>query len=153
MIAVKSIFKNLTLKSNCRYFASTVSPSTKRIPLITCKNKEFDLYLNENKKHVEPGEEIKLASKNWQHYKAKGDFFVIHPTRSPQDVLIEAEDFSQLDLDKKLVNNLYEKHEITKATKIQVDCMKEIFNNQHVLLAAETGCGKVSNQLNTFQFY
>lgn len=144
IIAANNILRNLTLKSRCLAFASTSAATKKRIPLITCKNSQFDLYLNEKKKRVENSDEIILASKGWQHYKAKGDYFTIHPTALAEEVLAGAEEFSNFDLDQKLVKNLEEKHDITKATKIQVECMREIFNNQHVLLAAETGCGKVS---------
>jgi ATP-dependent RNA helicase DDX28 len=110
--------------------------------LITCKNKEFNLYLDQ-KKATKPDDQIVLASKGWQHQKSKGDYFTIHATKSADNVLQNGTNFSELNLDKQLIKNLEEIHDITIATKLQTDAMKEIFNNQHVLLAAETGCGKV----------
>lgn len=147
MIVANQIFRNFTLKQPCLYSiacASSSASNKKRIPLITCQNKKFDLYLNDKRKKVETGDEIPLASKGWQHYKAKGDHFIIHQTKSAHDILVGAKEYSQLGLDEKLVKNLEEKHDITNATQLQVNCMQELFNNQHVLLAAETGCGKVN---------
>lgn len=143
MIAASQILRNFSLKTPCLYFATKASPQKKRIPLVTCKNKTFDLYLNDKNRRINPDEDPPLATKGWAHYKAKGDHFTIHPTRSAQDVLVGGKEFKEMGLNEQLVKNLDEKHDITKATKTQLDCMKEIFNDQHVLLAAETGCGKV----------
>lgn len=145
------ILRNLNLKSSCRVFKSSSAAVNKRIPLITCKNNKLNLHLND-KKINSNSDEIVLASKGWQHYKSKSDWFTIHPTKSADDVLVGAEEFKNFNLNEILVRNLDEKHGITKATKIQVDCMKEIFNNQHVLLAAETGCGKVLKKLKLLIF-
>lgn len=47
----------------------------KRYPIITCKRPEFNCYMG----HVlAKGEEVKLASGGWLHYKSKGDYFTIH---------------------------------------------------------------------------
>lgn len=142
--ANKIVFlRNLVSKSPCwliRTSASDSASSKKRIPLVTCKNKQLNLFLNA--KRVK-NDEIVLASKGWQHYKAKGDHFTIHPTADASDILKDAPEFSSFGLDEKLVQNLEEKHDITRATKLQIDAMKQIFDDQHVLLAAETGCGKV----------
>jgi hypothetical protein len=93
-------------------------------------------------------DEILLASKGWQHYKSKGDFFIINPTKEPSDVLKDGVNYKSLELNEQLVKNLEEKHDITIASKIQVDTMREMFNSQHVLLAAQTGCGKVKDEFN-----
>ena len=144
MITASQIFRKFSEKSQCLFIATQNFSSKKRIPLITCKKKELDLYINGMPKKDKDGEII-LASKGWQHYKSKGDHFTIHPTRSAGDILKRAKSYKELGLNEKLVKNLDEKQEITHATKLQLDCMQKIFNNRHVLLAAETGCGKVSN--------
>lgn len=145
MIQVNIIMRKLVLRTPCLITASsasTLSATKKKIPLVTCKNKKLDYFLDDIPKKRSESEAIELASKGWQHYKSKGDFFTIHATREASDTLKDAPDYSTLGLDKQLVENLDEKHDITKATKLQLDAMKEIFNNQHIILAAETGCGK-----------
>lgn len=146
MIQAKLIFRKLTLRTPCLFTASsasTLSATKKKIPLITCKNKKLDFFLSDIPKKRNQAEEIQLASKGWQHYKSKGDFFTIHATSEASDTLKDAPEYSTIGLDKQLVKNLDEKHGITKASKLQLNAMKQIFNNQHIILAAETGCGKV----------
>lgn len=148
MIQANLILRNFMLRTPClltKSSASTLSATKKKIPLITCKNKKLDYFLNDVPKKRNQSETIELASKGWQHYKSKGDFFTIHATREPLDTLKDAPEYSTLGLDNLLVKNLDEKHDITKASKIQLNAMKEILNNQHILLAAETGCGKVKS--------
>jgi ATP-dependent RNA helicase DDX28 len=144
IVASRNYFlRNLTSRTPCLFLNSSASNSTKtkkRIPLVTCKNKQLNLFLNEDRIKEK---EIVLASKGWQHYKAKGDHFTIHPTADASDILKDGKEFNSFGLEEKLVQNLEEKHDITIATKLQMNAMEEIFNDQHVLLAAETGCGKV----------
>lgn len=139
-----NLFKSIAHRT-CFNFSTKAkkSPNQKesRVPLITCKNKKLDLYLEDLGKIK--NEEIVLASKGWQHNKSKGDYFIIQQSRDASDILKNAPDFKTLELNEQLVKNLSEKHDITQATKLQIDCMKEIFDDQHVVLAAETGCGKV----------
>ena len=147
MIQVNIILRKLAFRTPCLITsvasASTQSAQKKKIPLITCKNKKLDYFLNDVPKKRNAAEAVELASKGWQHYKSKGDFFTIHSTSEASNILKNAPEYSTLELDKQLVKNLDDKHDITRATKLQLDAMTEIFNNQHILLAAETGCGKV----------
>ncbi|CRL00412.1 CLUMA_CG013679, isoform A [Clunio marinus] len=122
-------------------------PANKKslIPLITCKNTEFNLmYDVDNKKTNLPHvSKIVLASKGWQHYKAKGDHFIIHPIKDIIETnLKDSTDFENLNLNETLLKNLREKHDIRKATKLQQEAIAEIRNKNNVLIAAETGCGK-----------
>lgn len=88
--------------------------------------------------------EIELASKGWQHYKSKGDHFILHPSRNVIDSnFVDSTDVDKLELNERLIQNLKEKHDIHKATKLQTDAINLIMDNKHVLIAAETGCGKV----------
>ncbi|CAG9797330.1 unnamed protein product [Chironomus riparius] len=145
MLSLNSnIFKHIVNRTSCLFYASTaakkIKTKEKREPLITCKNNKLNLYLNDTKQIDQ--NEIVLASKGWQHYKAKGDYFIIHQKKDASDILKDAPEYKSLGLNPVLVKNLDEKHDITKATKLQQEAIKEILDNQHVLIAAETGCGK-----------
>lgn len=126
---------------------STAAAATKPIPLITCKNTQFNLMYDESQKRklpVKPSE-IVLASKGWQHYKSKRDHFIIHPIKNViESNLANSTDIEKLDLNEQLIANAKEKHDVVKATKLQTDAIEEIGKGHNVLIAAETGCGKVS---------
>lgn len=139
---------NQVLKTQSVAYASTGTKAKNAIPLITCKNTKFNLMLDENivKKaaHGNISEEIELASKGWQHYKAKGDHFIIHPIRNViESNLKNSTDVEELGLNEQLLRNLRDKHNIDKTTKMQTEAIQMILKKEHVLLAAETGCGKV----------
>lgn len=146
------------LRSQSIAFASTTTQAAKPIPLITCKNTKFNLMKDPandesliKKAEVEAAD-VELASKGWQHYKAKGDHFIIHPSRDViESNMKESTDFEGLDLNEQLLKNLKEKHDIHKATKLQVDAIREIRGMHNVLIAAETGCGKVCGRISRFQ--
>lgn len=147
MIQVNLILRKLAFRTPCLITttasASTQAATKKKIPLISCRNKKLDYFLDDVPKKRNEAEAVELASKGWQHYKSKGDFFTIHGTKEASDILKDAPEYSTLELDKQLIKNLDDKHDITRASKLQLDAMKEIFSNQHIILAAETGCGKV----------
>lgn len=132
---------NRLVRSRSIALASTAAQKSKPVPLITCKNSKFNLFAESDNQLKTP---LELASKGWQHYKSKGDHFIIHPSRDViESNLKESVDFSALELNETLVKNLSEKHDIRKATKLQKDAIDEILQGKHVLIAAETGCGKV----------
>lgn len=134
---------NRVIKSRSVASASTAAPKIKQIPIITCKNTKFNLYAGDK---IDSKAPLELASKGWQHYKSKGDNFTIHPSREViESNLKDSVDFSELELNETLVKNLDEKHNIRKATKLQKEAIQEILQGNHVLIAAETGCGKVCN--------
>lgn len=134
----------IQLKSNHTRWMS--SKAAKRLPIITCKNQELNLYLDDKPKKPE---DIVLASKGWQHYKSKGDFFTIHPQR---DVLEsnfkDATSIDDIDVNEQIVKNAKEKHSIEKVTKLQKNVVDLALQEKHVLIAAQTGCGKVCCKLN-----
>lgn len=166
------------LRSHSVAFASTEVKAVKPIPLITCKHSEYNLMIDSNTgnpinnqpkeirrrkrsgKKDEPLEpqstepEIKLASQNWQHYKAKGDHFIIHPVRDvTQSNLKNSKRFQDFGFNETVVKNLIEKFDITRATKLQIDAITEILNKKNVLIAAETGCGKVCRITKSFNSF
>lgn len=47
-----------------------------KTPIVVCKRKEFNFYEGQKYSKLET---IPLASKGWQHYKSKGDFFFVYP--------------------------------------------------------------------------
>lgn len=123
-----------------------LSSKTKAIPLITCKNTKFNLLADDESlaKKIS-STEIELASKGWQHHKAKGDHFIIHPIRNViESNMKNSTSVDSLGLNEQLIKNLSDKHNIDKATKLQTEAIDMIMKKNHVLLAAETGCGKVS---------
>lgn len=123
----------------------SMSTNVKRAPIITCKNQALNLYANDNKnKSPKNPEEIVLASKGWQHYKSKGDFFTIHPQRDVvESNFKEASSIDDLDINEKIIKNAKEKHNINKITKLQKNVIDLAMERKHVLIAGETGCGKV----------
>lgn len=135
---------NRALKVQRFACASTSSSAGKPIPLITCKNTKFNLMSDGLVGNRKIESEIVLASKGWQHYKSKGDHFILHPSRNVIDSnFVDSTDVDKLELNERLIQNLKEKHDIHKATKLQTDAINLIMDNKHVLIAAETGCGKV----------
>lgn len=136
---------NQVLRSQKAAFASTPTPKKKpAIPLITCKNTKFNLMHDVNNEAAIQGAEIELSSKGWQSNKAKGDHFTIHPSRNVTDSnLVNSTNVEDLGLNEQLITNLKEKHDIHKATKLQKDAIDQILERDNVLIAAETGCGKV----------
>lgn len=141
-----NIISQVLRQQNIAY-ASTVAPKKKLIPLITCKHTQFNLVLDEHDGESDgsrPISEIKLASQNWQHYKAKGDHFIIHPVRDViESNLKNSTDIHWFELDEQLTKNAIEKHDVEKMTVLQNEAINDIKLGKHVLIAAETGCGKV----------
>lgn len=122
--------------------AAPAASKVKPIKLISAKNSKFDLILDKDEK--KKGTEIELASKGWQHYKSKGDYFTIHPVRNVDESnSLESVNLSELNLPDQLVANLSHKHNIERATKLQKQALVKIRDQSNVLIAAETGCGKV----------
>ncbi|CAO1307948.1 unnamed protein product [Diamesa serratosioi] len=124
----------------CFSTAATKVDQRKQIPLITCKNPKFNLFLNDvnNSKN-----EVFLASKGWQHYKSKGDHFIIHPVKEMEKSESKSsKTFEQLELDKRIVENMLNVQDISNPTIEQEEAINLVRRNEHVLLAAHTGCGK-----------
>ena len=124
----------------CFSTAATKVDQRKPIPLITCKNTKFNLFSNDvdNTKN-----EILLASKGWQHYKSKGDHFIIHPVKEmDKSDSKSSKTFEQLDLDKRIIENMSNTQDIFNPTIEQEEAINLVRKNEHVLLAAHTGCGK-----------
>lgn len=124
----------------CYSTAATKVEQLKPIPLITCKNTKFNLFLNDV---VDTKAEVALASKGWQHYKAKGDHFVIHPVKElDKSKSKSSKTFEQLELDQRIVENMRNVQDIVNPTVEQEEAINHVRKNEHVLLAAHTGCGK-----------
>ncbi|KAJ8942905.1 hypothetical protein NQ314_009880 [Rhamnusium bicolor] len=155
-------------------FLSTIPKIKKKSgqPLISCKRKLLDHY---NSTYYNKLDEVPLASKGWNHSKAKGDYFTVLPIL--ENVAENSCSFRKLGLHVDLVNAL-KKEDIENATEFQSRAIptiqsgmqlfyryffSSVFNldglleptispklNQacnHVLLAAETGCGKTISYL------
>ncbi|CAO1360912.1 unnamed protein product [Diamesa hyperborea] len=124
----------------CYSTAATKVQQNKPIPLITCKNTKFNLFLNDV---VDTKTEVPLASKGWQHYKSKGDHFIIHPVKEMDKSKSKSlKSFEQLELDQRMVENMRNIQDISHPTMEQEEAINLVRKNEHVLLAAHTGCGK-----------
>lgn len=142
------MFKNLRKvlqSSNFRTYAS--KPSLKKqvlpkTPLITCKISKFDQHLETVIPKDAKFGSIPLASSGWQHYKAKGDHFTIHPIASQQIDNEDGKSFADIQLNEQIIENLKLRLDITKPSSIQCSAFTPMLRNDHTLIAAETGCGK-----------
>lgn len=149
------MFRNITNPTritSLRTFASTaqaVRPrkllKTQKIPLIECKKPELNIPFGKKLIQAKFGT-IPLASKGWMHRKSKGDYFILHPSVHEDEILKQMCDIKNLEtslqLSEILIENLNTELEITRLTKIQSDAIPKICDNNHALIAAETGCGK-----------
>jgi superfamily II DNA/RNA helicase len=100
---------------------------------------QFNLFWEQDVPKSKSGE-ILLASAAWQHYKSKGDHFIIHPIKELASDMSE-KSFEELNIDEKIIANI-KQQDIIKQTKVQEQAIPLIMKNEHVLLAAETGSGK-----------
>ncbi|XP_022913498.1 probable ATP-dependent RNA helicase DDX28 [Onthophagus taurus] len=105
-------------------------------PIITCFRKDFNMYQNTT---YEKLKEIPLASKGWAHRKAAGDYFMIHAQQDNYDK--PSINFNELNIQNSLIKVL-NYNNIEQATSFQANTIPVIQSGQHVMMAAETGCGK-----------
>ncbi|KAK9875771.1 hypothetical protein WA026_009564, partial [Henosepilachna vigintioctopunctata] len=106
--------------------------------VISCKNKKFNFHLGTRYANLDT---IPLVSKGWGHSKSSGDYFTINPVPDTEDYKKPCISFSELYIKPELQKTLL-KEGIKAATKFQSEAIPEIFKENHVLLGAETGCGK-----------
>lgn len=111
-------------------------------PLLTCRRPEFDLYCGD--KFVENAKfgSIPLTSDGWNHYKSKGDFFIIHPQNTGEDITQKPEynhPFDEYDLHPELLINLSSRLNMPQTTYIQHKAIPVVLAKKHTLIAAETG--------------
>lgn len=124
---------------------TTPRHTAKRQPLISCKNKEFNLWHsttnNQEKKDKSDGFPP-LASKGWMHRKAKGDHFVLNPVM-PTSPQCPTPSFSSLGLNPDIEDRvLRQGMGIEAPTPFQAQALPLLLRHDHTVLAAETGCGK-----------
>lgn len=123
--------------------SNTKKPSG--LPLISCKQPQYNLYREDNIPADAKIGTIPLASSGWQHYKSKHDYFVIHPhlnEATETENKKHATPFSAFGIDNDLVSNLRLKCDIEQTTSIQHEALPNVLAGNHTLIAAETGCGK-----------
>lgn len=129
-------FRTYASKSSIKKQVST------KTPLISCKVSKFDQYqetvIPQNTKFGS----IPLASEGWKHFKAKGDYFTIHPSASAEPNTFPDKSFADFELDEQIVKNLKLQLDVSKPCSIQCDAIPQILCKEHTLIAAETGCGK-----------
>lgn len=114
-------------------------------PLITCKRPEFDLHRGDKMEENAKFGEIPLTTDGWHHYKSKGDFFIIHPHPSTEDITQNPDfkqPFDKFDFHPELLQNLSSRLNMPQTTYIQHEAIPKVLANKHTIIAAETGCGK-----------
>ncbi|XP_044747775.1 probable ATP-dependent RNA helicase DDX28 [Coccinella septempunctata] len=125
-------------RTGATHFKKQLYEKKDRHCLITCKNSKLNHYLDTRYSNVEP---VPLASKGWNHPKSKGDYFMINPIEDVDEHKRPNIPFSECNIMPELVKTL-EAEGIKYATKFQAEAMPELFQGNHVLIGAETGCGK-----------
>lgn len=136
-----------SLSQSRNVIKQTKRPVVKHIgePLITCKRPEFNLHRGDKfEMNAELGK-IPLTTDGWHHWKSKGDFFIIHPHSSTEDITQKPEfnqSFEKFDFQPELLQNLSSRLNMQRTTYVQHEAIPKILENKHTLLAAETGCGK-----------
>nr|XP_023026047.1 probable ATP-dependent RNA helicase DDX28 isoform X1 [Leptinotarsa decemlineata] len=133
-----------------RYTLDSVSPFSTTIPkvknkkgelVISCKRNELNHY---SSVHYGNLDEVPLASKGWNHSKAKGDFFTVLPSQNqPEENMYS---FNDMGIHKNIID-VMKKEGIDKATEFQYRAVEGVRSGDHVMLAAETGCGKTLSYL------
>lgn len=120
-------------------------PEHAGVPFITCRRPEFNLYHGDKLDENAAFGKIPLTSDGWHHYKSKGDYFIIHPHPSTEDVtkdLKYKKSFDEFSFSPELKINLSSRLNVEHTTFIQHEAFPHVLNNDHTLIAAETGCGK-----------
>ncbi|CAG9840162.1 unnamed protein product [Diabrotica balteata] len=137
----RSVLKNCFSKrfiQNIQSLEGTIENSSKKQSpslLISCKRKKLNYYAGV---HYSKFDEIPLASKGWNHTKSKGDFFLINRLKNEKN---QTYSFDELNIHPKIKDAL-KIEEIRELTEFQARSINEVRKGSHLLLAAETGCGK-----------
>ncbi|XP_011186769.1 probable ATP-dependent RNA helicase DDX28 [Zeugodacus cucurbitae] len=145
--AFLSIFRLYTSVAATAIKPQTVAaPAKKQKPLISCKRTQFNLYVPAPV-DSEFGT-IPLAASGWKHYKSKDDFMIFNATLSKAAIQAEMQNIAEflstnnISLNEKLLENLKNDFNINAFTNIQTKAIPKVYDSHHVLIAAETGCGK-----------
>lgn len=131
------------LKIFSRHSSSVPKPKIRENTcIISCKRSKFDYYMHTVYNKLD---EIPLASKGWTHNKSKGDFFTVHPfCKEDKETSVS---FTTFGFNPALINALKTQN-IEQATEFQREAMPLVGDvDKHLMLAAETGCGKTLSYL------
>lgn len=121
-------------------------------PLISCRQKKFNLFKDGKQRTSAKFGTLELASNGWMHHKSKGDFFTIHPSvwlidTLAQMVPMEPKLFANLGLDERIQRNLLKNFNVKECSYAQYEGIPLILAGDHTLIAAETGSGKTLSYL------
>lgn len=109
------------MMENRANFASALPKRMQKGPqVIACKRSELDFYLGTRYDKLD---DVPLASRGWNHSKAKYDYFTIFPT--PDEVSEETYPFEELGIDSRIVNSLKD-YGINRATDFQSRAIETI---------------------------
>ncbi|KAI4463300.1 rna helicase [Holotrichia oblita] len=137
---IKQVLKQINIREYSAYSTKLKTNYQNEI-IISCKNKKLNFYKNQLYDKLD---NMQLASKGWTHNKSRGDYFTIHPNYDDFDKPnVKLED---IQVNPKLVEVL-NKENISLATNYQSEAIPIVRSGKHVVLAAETGCGKTITYL------
>ncbi|XP_055607746.1 probable ATP-dependent RNA helicase DDX28 [Uranotaenia lowii] len=146
---VKIMFRiraNYSTASRAREALKTGQRSSN--PRITCRRTQFNLFEEDIKPNAnEKFGSVPLASGGWYHQKSTGDFFILHPVKQPFEAhSLSDATFQQLGIREELVENLKIRQALYPTT-YQAEAIPAVLTGGHMVLAAETGCGKTYTYL------
>lgn len=137
---IKQILKPIKIRE-CSAYSTKLKTDYKRDIIISCKNKKLDFCKSQVYDKLD---NIQLASKGWTHNKSRGDYFTIYPNYDDFDKPnVKLED---IHVNPKIIEVL-NKEQILLATTYQSQAIPIVRSGNHVVLAAETGCGKTITYL------
>ncbi|XP_058823514.1 probable ATP-dependent RNA helicase DDX28 [Topomyia yanbarensis] len=135
----------ILLKQRVLYSTTPRATATRQAPIITCKRAKYNLFTSDYPAGANGNlkfGDLELASNGWRHHKSAGDFFTVHPIQRPFEAhALSDVPFQQLGIRNELVMNLKKRHALFP-TVYQAEGISAVLNGEHILLAAETGCGK-----------
>ncbi|CAG9819641.1 unnamed protein product [Phaedon cochleariae] len=142
---VNALCKNL-IRPNFEFvfpYSTALPKEKKKIGqlLISCKRKNLNHYSSIYYGNLD---EVPLASKGWSHSKARGDFLTVHPF--PDEMHELTYSLREMGLNASMIEAL-KKEGIQRATEFQHRAFDVVRSGSHVMLAAETGCGKTLSYL------
>lgn len=121
---------------NSKYSKQALNLNQSSQCVISTKREKLNHYTNTVYSKFD---EVPLISKGWNHNKSKNDSFTVHPVGTTNEQQLHS--FDEMNIHADLQNTL-KQWGVHKATDLQFRAAPTILGENHVMLAAETGCGK-----------
>lgn len=120
-VLLAQTYRPLLMLENRANFASALPKQLQKGPqVIACKRRELDFYLGTRYDKLD---EVPLASRGWNHSRAKYDYFTILPT--PDEVSEKVYPFEEVGINNHIINSL-KVYGINYATDFQARAIETI---------------------------